>query len=97
MGSIVAVWVDFLEGNPPPLSCVLSQGDSTSSTGWLRKSNSDEELFPAHLKLVRKHAETLIEAVSQSCSQWFKGKVNGISDCSSRDCNLSDQELTLLL
>ena len=97
VGSIVTVWIDFLEGNLPPLSCVLSQGDSTSSTGWLRKSNFDEELFPAHLKLARKYAEILIEASSQSHSQWFKGKANGVSDCLSRDYNLSDQELTLLL
>ena len=38
----IGPWIDLIEGNLPEFSCILSQTDSTTAAGWLRKSNFPE-------------------------------------------------------
>ena len=56
--------LDILEGHVPPESCLLSMGDSTTATGWLRKSNfkdDDENDVETTVKLIAaRHLATLI-------------------------------------
>ena len=43
LASIVCIWQDYLDNDISPESCILSMGDSTTSSGWLQKSNFQEE------------------------------------------------------
>ena len=102
MGSIICIWLDSIEGTIEPESCLLAMGDSTTSTGWLKKSNfieKDEEDTDTTAKLLAaRHLAHVVQQV-QSClySQWFPGEDNSVSDCLSRDIHLTDNQLSLLL
>jgi hypothetical protein len=96
LGGIISVWVEILAGRVPPGSCLLAQGDSTSATGWLRKSNFSDNNHPLQLKAARHLAFILLDAGVLLYSQWFAGKQNGMSDSLSRDTHLSARELTSL-
>ena len=104
LASIIGPWIDLVEGNLPPLSCILSMTDSTTSAGWLRKSNftddSDGECdahITCKLELARAHALRLMHNKIKEYSQWFPGDKNPVSDTLSRDFHLKDNELTHLL
>ncbi len=95
---IITMWIDFLNDEIPAESCLLSQTDSTSTTGWLRKSNFvDEPNMAVQLLSAHHLAELIIENNCCIYSQWFAGDFNTVSDCLSRDFHLNDYSLTLLL
>ena len=96
LGGIISVWVEILAGRVPPGSCLLAQGDSTSATGWLRKSNFSDNNHRLQLEAARHLAFILLDAGVVLYSQWFAGKTNGMSDSLSRDTHLSARELTSL-
>lgn len=102
MASIICIWLDILKGNVPPQSCILSMGDSTTATGWLRKSNFQEENeddTDTTAKLVAaRHLASLIQG-AEAClyAQWFKGEDNDVSDSLSRDLHISPPDLLHLL
>ena len=104
IASTIGPWIDLIEQTLPPLSCILSMTDSTTSAGWLRKSNftdDSEDESDAHLgckmELARDHALRLIHNDIKEYSQWFAGDKNGVSDCLSRDFHLNDGDITHLL
>jgi len=39
IATLTTIWMDFLNDGLPSESCLLSQTDSTSAAGWLKKSN----------------------------------------------------------
>ncbi len=43
ISSVVTIWIDILLGTIHPEDCLLSQTDSSSAAGWLRKSNFAED------------------------------------------------------
>jgi hypothetical protein len=94
LSSVITIWVDILQGITQPEDCILSQTDSSSAAGWLRKSNfadsHDEEI---QLHTARKLATLLIDSNSCIYSQWFSGELNNVSDSLSRDFHLSDSYL----
>jgi hypothetical protein len=93
---VITIWVDILNQEINPEDCILSQTDSTSANGWLRKSNfSDSDEEATQLTTARHLAKLIID--SQSCiySQWFGGADNVVSDALSRDFHLSDNLLML--
>lgn len=59
---IIGPWIDIIEGNMKPFSCLISMTDSTSIQGWLKKSTFKEndkeskEMTPAKLHISRSHA-----------------------------------------
>jgi len=77
-------------------------GDSTTSTGWLKKSKcieEDEANTDTTAKLLAaRHLAHVVQHV-QYClySQWFPGEDNLVSDGLSRDIHLTDNQLFLLL
>jgi hypothetical protein len=97
LGGIISVWVETLTGQVPPGLCLLAQGDSTSATGWLRKSNFQGTNHPLQLEAARHLAFLLLDARVILYSQWFAGKDNGTSDVLSRDTHLTAKALTKLL
>ena len=104
VASTIGPWIDLIEQNLPPLSCILSMSDSTTSNGWLKKSNfndDDEEEEAAHLgcklELARAHSTRLFQNDIKEYGQWFAGNLNNVSDCLSRDFHLNDTDITHLL
>ncbi len=92
----VSIWMDINIGDAPTGSCFLSQTDSTSAAGWIRKSNFGD-VDPMHLIVAQDTATMLMEHDSTVYSQWFQGVLNEIADSLSRDHHLSDSELLILL
>jgi hypothetical protein len=102
LGTIIGPWVDIIENNLPPFSCILAMSDSTTAAGWLRKSNFKDnesestEMTEAKIKLSRDHAMRLLTNNCKDYSQYFPGDENDLADSLSRDFHLSDTQLTKL-
>jgi hypothetical protein len=98
LAAMISIWIENYNNNIPTESCILSQTDSTSAAGWLKKSNfcdlTDEVV---QLYTARKLASIMIDSDSCLYSQWFKGEENIIADALSRDFHLPDAELTFLI
>ena len=101
VASTIGPWVDIISGDLPQSSCILSMTDSTTSAGWLRKSNfmdeSDTKMHSqAKMFVSREHAKRILQNNIREYSQWFKGCDNIIADSLSRDFHLDDVTLTSL-
>ena len=92
----ITIAVDMELGAAPRHSCFLSQSDSTSAAGWLRKSNFADET-PVHQAIARETARVVLQHDSTLASQWIPGDENDVSDCLSRDHHLDDSQLLALL
>ena len=97
IGSVVTVWIDMLAGDVHPDACLLSQTDSTSAAGWLRKSCFDEKQHKLAMQTARHLATLLINSKTCLFSQWVEGEANGVSDILSRDHHLTDSEVVALI
>jgi hypothetical protein len=105
IASIVTPWVDLIARRLKAGDCALSMTDSTTSAGWLKKTNfkeeNDDESNNIEAKVrneaARKHASLFINEGVMEYTQWFEGKSNNISDSLSRDFHIDDNRLTLLL
>ena len=100
--SIVCIWIDAHHNRIPPESCLLSMGDSTAATGWMRRYNFQPENeqdtdTTAKLTAARKIARIVQELDSCLYSQWFPGIENVLADSLSRDHHLTDQNFTAFL
>ena len=74
--------------------------DSTTSAGWLRKSNLIEDgespiQATIRLEVARLHALHYLQMGIREYSQWFRGVKNKVADALSRDDDRSDDELTI--
>ena len=96
LASYITIYMDIHVGATPTDSCFLSQGDSTSATGWLCKSNFDDA-EPLHLSLTWAMANLIMDHNSCLYSQWFPGNENNLTDALSRDTHLDDDALLTLL
>jgi hypothetical protein len=105
VASIISPWVDLLAGRLHRGDCVLSMTDSTTSAGWLRKTNfrefsgDDPDPVQAQVRIetARHHATLFLEAGVKEYSQWFPGRENNVADALSRDFDRSDAKLTQIL
>jgi hypothetical protein len=98
LAAMISIWIESLDGTIEEDSCILSQTDSTSATGWLKKINfADSEGEIVQLTTARKLASTVIESNSCLYSQWFEGEENQIADALSHDFHLMNSELTYLI
>ena len=75
--------------------------DSTTSAGWLRKTNFKEQNENANpmeatirIEIARMHASLFIEADVKEYSQQFQGSKNPIKDTLSEEFERSDKDLT---
>jgi hypothetical protein len=98
IAALISIWIDVLHGDIIAESCILSQTDSTSAAGWLKKSNfADSEDEIVQLTTAHQLAHLILEAESCLFSQWFPGDQNNVSDACSRDIHLNDTDLTKLI
>jgi hypothetical protein len=79
-------------------SCLLSQTDSTSASGWLHKSNFAEK-EDENVQFRTAHQLANISIRTRSClySKWFKGEDNIVSDSLSHDFHIPSSHLSYLL
>jgi hypothetical protein len=92
MASIISPWIDILAGRLNRGDCALSMTDSTTSAGWIQKTNFKED--NATRSIARHHAALFIESDIKEYSQWFEGKKNQVADALSRELERSDNDLT---
>ena len=101
MASIISPWVNILAGRLGRGDCALSMTDSTTSAGWIRKTNFKEDGDGANpieaktrLEIARHHASLFIDEGIKDYSQWFKGEKNQVADALSREFERTDEDLT---
>jgi hypothetical protein len=100
--SIIGPWIDLIEGNLPQFSCILAMGDSTTTAGWLQKSNfkysanESRQMTNAKLSLSQDHALRMMNNKCSDYSQWFQGDNNDLADSLSRDHHIPPNVLTHL-
>ena len=87
MALIISPWIDMLAGRLTSGDCALSMTDSTTSAGWIRKTNFKEDgdnVNPIKatvcIEIARHHAALFINANIKEYSQWFEGKKNPVAD-----------------
>jgi hypothetical protein len=102
IAAIITPWVDIIAGRLKSGDCALSMTDSTTSEGWLKKSNFIEEgespiQATIRLEVARHHASQYLTKGIREYSQWFPGVENQVADALSRDDDRSDEELTKIL
>jgi len=83
--------------NKTPYPCILNRSDSSSTVGWLRKSNHDPEEAPIHNEVARTHARNMMARQACNYSQHLPGRLNIIADCLSRDFHLSDNQIIAMI
>jgi hypothetical protein len=102
LAAIITPWIDIIAGGLTKGDCALSMTDSTTSEGWLRKSNfiKDGE-YPIQatirIEVARLHATHYLSNEIREYSQWFRGADNNVADALSRDNDRTDDELTQIL
>jgi len=101
IAAIITPWIDITAGRLKRGDCALSMTDSTTSEGWLRKTNflEDVDLVQARVRIqvAREHARRYMNHEIRDYSQWFPGIENNVADALSREMDLSDDVLTKLL
>jgi len=97
LASYVSIYMEIHESPVTANDILLSQGDSTSATGWIRKSNFDEEVQPLQLLIARALATLILDHNIGLYSQWFPGDENDVGDSLSRDHHLSADAIVLML
>ena len=102
LAAIITPWIDIIAGRLTHGDCALSMTDSTTSVGWLRKSNFIEDgespiQATIRLEVARHHALHYLNNGIQEYSQWFRGVENNVADALSRDDDRSDNKLTKIL
>ncbi len=97
LAAVITPWIDTISGRLKEGDCALSMTDSTTSEGWLRKSNFREEndqiQASVRILVARDHARRYMDLGIRDYSQWFPGAENNVADSLSRDFHLSDIEL----
>ena len=97
MAAIVTIWIDILTGGLPHFACILGCSDSSSTVGWMHRSNFNQSAKPVHGDLARHLARILMSAHCTLYSQHQKGRFNVIADILSRWFFLTNTDLTHFL
>jgi hypothetical protein len=98
IAALLTIWMDAYHNDIEEESCLLCLTDSTTATGWLKKSNfADKEEEAAQLTTARKLASLILDLNSCLYSQWFAREDNIVADFLSRDFHLSNEQLTFLI
>jgi hypothetical protein len=73
MASVILISIDIIYNNVSPNDCLLSQTDSTTAAGWLKKSNFSDSISPSEssvrLIIARKSATLIMESSTYLYSQ----------------------------
>ncbi len=97
--SIITPWIDLINKRLRPGDCAHSMTDSTTSAGWMKKTNfsvkkMDTSEATVRLEIARQHASHFTNYDIKEYSQWFPGRKNNAADSLSRDFHPDDAEIT---
>jgi hypothetical protein len=97
----ITPWVDIIWGRLHSGGCALSMTNSTTSEGWLRKTNfsklkEDPIQATVRLEVARMHAMHYITHSIREYSQWITDEANVVADSLSRNNDRTDSKLTNL-
>jgi hypothetical protein len=94
-------WVNILSGRLNEGDCSLSMTDSTTSKGWMQKTNFKEDKngiqATIRIEVAQSHAARFMDHRIQEYSQRFHGVNNNVADGLSQDMDRSDDKLTQIL
>jgi hypothetical protein len=90
IAAIITPWVDIIAGRLTCGDCALSMTDSTTSEGWLKKTNFIEDgespiQATIRLEVARLHESHYLSHEIREYSQWLRGADNQVADALSRD------------
>jgi len=95
---VISIWIDVLSDSIEPESCILRQTNSTSASGWLRKTNfADSKEEKVQMTTARLLVNLVINSKCCLYSQRFPGDENVVADALSRDFYLSNTDLSNLI
>ena len=97
LGAVISLWIDIHTSDINPESCLLSQTDSMSAAGWIRKSCLNETQQLTQMHMAHHLAQLIIEARCCLYSQLFPADENNLAGSLSRDFHLHNCKLTSLL
>ena len=105
IASIITPWVDMLAERLTRGDCALSMTDSSTSAGWLCKTNfsesTDVDADPVQssvrIETARLHTTLFLDTGIKEYSPWFPGRENNVADALSRNFDRSDDDLTQIL
>jgi hypothetical protein len=101
IAAIITSWVDIIWGHLHLGACGLSMTNSTTSKGWLRKTNfsklkEDPIQATVRLEVARMHAMHYITLDIREYSQWFLGEANVFANSLSCNKDRTNSKLTNL-
>ncbi len=102
LAAIITPWIKIIAGRLKKGNCALLMTNSTTSEGWLQKSNfirdgKDPIQATIQLEVARLHGTHYLSDEIREYSQWLHGADNNIADALSRDNNRTDDKLTQIL
>jgi hypothetical protein len=102
LAATITPWIDIFTGRLKEGDRVLLMTNSTTSEGWLPKSNfikDGEDPIQAiiQLKVACLHMTHYLLNEIREYSQWFRGADNNVPDALSQDNDRTDDELTQIL
>jgi hypothetical protein len=92
LAAIITPWVDIIRGRLKSGDCALSMTNSTTSEGWLKKTNFcklGDKPIQASVRLMaaRMHTMNYMTTGIREYSQWFSEKDNVVANSLSCDDN----------
>ncbi len=73
LASVISIWIDIFYNNINVEDCLLSQTDSTTAAGWLKKSNFSDQITASEasirLIIARKLATMIMDSSTRLYSQ----------------------------
>ncbi len=102
IAAIIAPWVDIIAGRLTCGDCTLLMTDSTTSEGWLKKTNFIEDSkspiqATIRLEVACLHTSHCLSHEIREYRQWFRRADNQVANALSQDDNRTDEELTKIL
>jgi hypothetical protein len=101
MAGIISPWVNILAGRLNYGDYSLSVMDSTTSKGWMQKTNFKEDKngiqAPIRIEMTRSHAAQFMDHGIHKYSQWIRRIENNMADELSQDMGRSNNKLTQIL
>ena len=89
VAAVITPWLDIIAKRLQEGDCALSMTDSTTSKGWLQKSNFREETnfiqASVRIQVARDHAQRYLDLGIKNFKQWFPGRLNNVTDSLSQD------------
>jgi hypothetical protein len=105
IASMISPWVDRLAGRLNRGDCILSMMDSSTSVGWLRKTNfwefvgetSDPVQSRVRIDIAHHHTTFFLEAGIKEYAQRFIGWENNVANALLHDFDCSDNKQTKII